>query len=218
MKVLRTGLGLLVLLSLPVAAHAQDRGFFRPTVGATVGAGPGAVFSGTFGVNAEKVHKGLTVLGEFGRMTNIIPSKVADQVEVTAANVATSLGGGKASSSSKATANYGLGGVRYRFRDVSGAQTFGEFGVGVANVHSTVTARIIGSSTVPGNSSIASQVTTPFTLATPETKPMASIGGGIVLAVTKRTAVEMGCRYLHIFTQGPAVNAAKIFGGFRLAF
>src|SRR5262245_46290498 len=156
MKVLRACLGVVVLLSLPVAANAQDRGFFRPTVGAVVGAGPGAVFSGTVGINAEKLHKGLTVLGEFGRVTNVMPSKVADQVEVNSAIVATGLGGGKASSSASATANYGLGGVRYRFRDVSGAQTFGEFGIGVANVHSTVSARIIGSSTVAGNSSISS--------------------------------------------------------------
>ena len=135
-----------------------------------------------------------------------------------AAVVATGLGGGKASSSAKATANYGLAGLRYRFRDVSGAQTFGEFSVGVANVHSTVTATVIGSSSVPGNSSIANLVTTPFTLATPETKPMASIGGGIVLAVSKATAIEMGCRYMRIFTEGPSVNAAKVFGGFRFGF
>src|SRR5262245_5675162 len=51
MKVLRAGLGLVVLLSLPVAAYAQDRGFFRPTVGAVVGSGPGADFSGAIGIN-----------------------------------------------------------------------------------------------------------------------------------------------------------------------
>src|SRR5262245_23036654 len=77
------------LLLVPQLAHAQDQAkvFVRPLVGANVGAGPGAVFAATFVMKANKISQKTQLLAEFGRMENIMPSSIADQVDVTAAKV-----------------------------------------------------------------------------------------------------------------------------------
>jgi opacity protein-like surface antigen len=210
----RVGIGalLLVLGSAPAYAQSVERGFVRALIGATVGAGPGAVFGGTVGFKtSEKIH----ILGEFGRMTNILPSKVADDVDVAAAIAANGLGG-KHSSSASARATYGLVGARYNLGVVSGAQTFLEVGGGAANVKSVVSALIRGSEELQGD--ISNLVTTPFTSSTPATKGAMMIGGGIILGVTEHTAVEAGYRYMRVFTKNPGINASKIYGGARFGF
>jgi hypothetical protein len=205
------------LLLVPQLAHAQDQAkvFVRPMVAATVGAGPGAVFGATFVIKANKINQKAQLLAEFGRMQNIMPSSVADQVDTTAAKVADSRGG-KGSSRATASANYGMGGFRYRLRDVNEAQTFFEFGVGAANVRSHVSAQIRGSETLQGD--ISNLVSTPFTSTGPQTKPLAAIGGGMILGVNHRMAVEMGYRYVRVFTKSPAIGLSKIFGGVQLGF
>jgi opacity protein-like surface antigen len=215
MNVRLLGAGLAVVLALPAAALAQAAPpsfVIVPHVGATAGSGAGASFAGTVGFKAGPK---MLITGEFGQLVNIMPSSVNEQVEVEAAEVAGALGG-KHSSDASANATYGMVGVRYRMRDISGAQTFMEIGGGMAKVTSEVSAQIRGSETLQGD--ISHLVAVPFTDATPETKPMFKIGGGIILGVTRTMAVEMGCRYQRIFTSDTAINMANIFGGMRFGF
>lgn len=213
MKCVVIGMAVAVSLAYPAGARAQEqRTFVRPTVGGVTVAGPGASFSAAV---VAKATDRVQILGEAGRMINILPKSVADQVEIAAA-LAANARGGKHSATSSADANYGLVGLRGSLREVSGAPTFVEVGVGVARVTSQVTAVLRGSATLQGD--ISSSVSTPFTSATPETKPMISVGGGIVLGVGRTTAVEVGARYLRVFTTDTAINAANIFGGFRFGF
>ena len=212
MKRIVVGMGLLVLLAAPASAQTEDRGFVRALVGATVGAGPGAVFGGAVGFRASEK---LQILGEFGRMTNLMPSSVIDEIEIAAASAAQTLGG-KHSSDAKARATYGLVGARYNVGMVSGALTFVELGVGAANVKSSVTAVIRGSETLQGD--ISNLVSTSFTRSTPATKAAVMVGGGIVLGVTQHTAVEVGYRYVRVATSDPGINASKIYGGYRFGF
>ena len=208
------GVGLAALVALPSVAQAQSdqKVFFRPTIGAVVGAGPGASFSAAI---SFKANEKLLITGEFGRMTNILPDSVAEDVEHAAALAANAVGG-KHSASATASAGYGMVGFRHALRDVSGAQTFLEFGVGMARVTSEVSAVLRGSPTLQGD--ISSQVTTPFTRATPDSKPLVSIGGGLVLGISRATAVEMGARYVRIVTDARAINMSNIFGGVRFGF
>jgi opacity protein-like surface antigen len=216
MKVRFAALGLTAALALPAAALAQAAPLpafiIVPHVGATTAGGAGASFSGTVGVKAGAK---MTITGEFGQMINILPASVNEQVETEAALVANAKGG-KHSSSASADATYGMVGLRWRMRDVSGAQTFLELGGGMAHVTSDVSAQIRGSEALQGD--ISHLVSVPFTAATPETKPMFKIGGGIILGVTRTVAVEMGCRYQRIFTSEAAINMANIFGGMRVGF
>jgi opacity protein-like surface antigen len=212
MKRVMTGLGVMLSLVMAVPASAQDRGFLRAVVGATVGTETGAAFGGTVGF---KISPRATILVEGGGLTNVLPKKVTDQVDVAAAVVA-NLQGGKASSSAKATATYGLFGVRINAGALSRAMSFFEIGAGVGHVKSTVHAVIRGSESLQGD--ISSKVITPFTSNTPETKLMMAVGYGIVLGVTKSTAVEMGYRYLHIFTESISINTSKVFGAVKFGF
>jgi len=217
MKHLSIGMALLLVLLVAPRAHAQDQAkvFVRPLLAATVGAGPGAVFGATFVMKADRINPKLQITGELGRMSNIMPSSVADQIDIAAAKVADPLGG-KASSRTTASANYGMGGFRYRMRDVNEAQTFTEIGIGVASVRSHVSAQIRGSETLQGD--ISNLVSTPFTAAGTQTKPMVAIGGGMILGVSRNMAVELGYRYVRVFTNNPAINMSKIFGGVQLGF
>jgi hypothetical protein len=83
----------------------------------------------------------------------------------------------------------------------------------MAHVTSTVDAVIRGSALIQGD--ISSAVHTPFTDSTPVNKPMVAVGGGFILGINKSTAIELGARYLGIFTDEPAIHAMNIFGGFR---
>ena len=207
------GVGLAAMLAVPAVAQAQDQKvFIRPMIGAVVGAGPGASYSGAI---SFKANDKLQIMGEFGRMTHIMPSAVKDQIEIAAAAYANTLGG-KHSATSSANANYGMVGFRKSMRDVSGANTFVEVGVGMAHVDTNVSAVVRGSTTLQGD--ISSHVAVPFTTATPENKALVSVGGGIVLGIKKATAVEMGARYMRIFTDVRAINMSNIYGGFRFGF
>ena len=89
MKIRFAAVGLAIALALPAAALAQAAAppafIFVPHVGATVGAGPGASFSGTVGLKAGPK---MLITGEFGQLINILPSSVDEQIEVEAAEVA----------------------------------------------------------------------------------------------------------------------------------
>lgn len=213
MSRLLVGVGLAAMLAVPTLAQAQDsKVFFRPTVGGVMGAGPGASFSGLFSVKAgEKTQ----ITGEVGRLANILPDSLMEEVELAAALAANAVGG-KHSATASADANYGMVGFRRALRNVSGAETFFEFGVGAARVTSDHSVVLRGSATLQGD--ITSSVTTEFLASTPETKPIVSLGGGLVLGVGRRTAVEVGARYLRIFTDAKAINMSNIFGGFRFGF
>jgi opacity protein-like surface antigen len=213
MKQIVIGIGLAAVLAVPGAAQAQEQKFvLRPMVGGVVGSGPGASYSAAIGFKAQPK---LSIHGEFGRLDSILPTSVAEEVEVAAA-VASGKVNGKHSATSSASAGYGMVGMRYGLREISGAATFLEAGVGMAHVTSTVDAVIRGSALIQGD--ISSAVHTPFTDSTPVNKPMVAVGGGFILGINKSTAIELGARYLGIFTDEPAIHAMNIFGGFRVGF
>ena len=218
MRKLGIGIGLAAMLAVPATARAQGQAqaqdpkvVFKPIIGGVAGSGPGASFAGAI---SFKAGSKMEITGEFGQLTNILPKSVADEVEVAAAIAANSLKG-KHSADASSSAGYGMVALRRALRDVSGAHTFFEVGAGIAHVTSEVSAVLRGGST---QGDISSLVTTPFTSATPENKPMVSVGGGFILGINRKMAVELGARYMCIFTDEPAINMANIFGAFRIGF
>jgi opacity protein-like surface antigen len=170
----------------------------------------------TFGAAAGmQVKSNLEIFGEFGRMQNVLPSSVLEEVEKASALVVNPLGG-KASSTASATANYGLFGVRRNVGKLGDAQLFVEGGAGAAKVESTLEASIRGSEALQGD--ISHLVSVPFTDSSPQTKALATFGGGFTLGITQKVGVEMAYRYVRIFTDNPAINAGNIYGALRLAF
>ena len=177
---------LVMVLAAPIPAGAQDRGFVRAIGGATMGSESGGAFGGTVGV---KITPNAQIFGEFGRLQNVLPSSVLDEVEIEAALVANSRAG-KSSSTASAKATYGLVGLRMNVRKIGDAQLFLEGGGGAAEVKSSHSALIRGSETLHGD--ISNLVSVPFTASSPQTAGLASIGGGMTLAITQKMGVEMG--------------------------
>jgi opacity protein-like surface antigen len=212
MKLVLAVVCLVVVLAVPLAAAAQDRGFIRGMVGATMVTESGVTFGAAAGM---KINPNLQIFGEFGRMQNVLPSSVLEEVELASAQVANARSG-KASSTASASANYGLVGVRRNVRKVGDAQVFVEGGVGAARVESTLEASIRGSETLQGD--ISDLVSVPFVDSSPQTKALATIGGGFTLDITQKLGVELGYRYVGIFTDNPAINAGNIYGAVRLGF
>lgn len=212
MKLVLSAVCLVVVFAVPLPAAAQDRGSVRAMVGATMVTESGVTFGAAAGF---KMNPNLQIFGEFGRMQNVLPSSVLEEVEIEAAQVANARNG-KASSTASATANYGLLGVRRNLRKVGDAQVFVEIGAGAARVESSLEASIRGSETLQGD--ISNLVSVPFTESSPQTKALATIGGGFTLDITQKLGVEMGYRYVRIFTDNPAINAGNIYGALRFGF
>ena len=124
---------LVMVLAAPIPAGAQDRVFVRAIGGATVGSESGGAFGGTIGI---KVAPNALIFGEFGRLQNVLPTSVLDEVEVEAAIVANARAG-KASSTASAKATYGLVGLRMNVWKIGDAQVFLDGGGGGAEVKSS---------------------------------------------------------------------------------
>jgi opacity protein-like surface antigen len=212
MKLVMPAVCLVTVLAAPLPAAAQDRGVFRVMGGATVGTESGGAFGA--GVDVRITPKAL-IFGEFGRLQNVLPSSVLDQVEVDSAQVANGLGG-KASSTASASATYGMVGLRMNLYKIGENQLFVEGGAGAAKVKSEVEAFIRGSATLQGD--ISDRVSVPFAEATPATKALGTFGGGVILAVNQRIGVEMGVRYFYIATSSPSISGGQIYGAVRFGF
>lgn len=212
MKLSIPALGLVMVLVAANPAAAQDRGFVRLLGGATMGTESGPLVGATVGV---RVTSSARIFGEFGRLQNVMPSSVLDEIERAAA-LAANTRGGKSSISAEARATYGIVGLRMDVRKVGDAQLFLEGGGGAAQVRSSLTAFIRGSETLQGT--ITHLVSVPFTSSSPQTKGLATFGGGMMLAVTQKMGVELGYRYVRIFTNNPSVNTGNLYGAWRLGF
>jgi hypothetical protein len=203
----------LTVLAIPVQAQAQEGTYVRAFFGATFGNQGGGAVGGGVGIKATKK---LQITGEFGFLSNVIPKSVADAIDQQAAIQANIVAlGGKASSDSSAKAQYGLVGFRATVRNISNGSFFIEVGGGVAHVTSKISAEW---RSLTGQGTLAGLVTTSFTNSTPETKPMAAIGGGLALPLGKSSAIEMAYRYATIMTTGTKINTSKVYGAVRVGF
>ena len=202
----------LLVLAWPQVARADEHAFFRAFTGVSFGTKAGGLFGAAVGAN---VKKNVQVFGEFGRITNVLPKSVVQLIELESA-AAAALVGGKASSTAKAPATYGLFGFRCILKDINSFRPFIEGGVGATRVTSSMAVQIRGSSTVSGD--ITSRVSDAFINSTPATKAMATFGAGLGLGIGKRGSLEIGYRYSRIFTSNPGINAHRVSGAFHVGF
>jgi opacity protein-like surface antigen len=204
--------GLIAAVASPAAALAQEqRAFVGLFIGGTIANQGGGTFGGAVGM---KTSDRVTIFGEFGRMTNLLPKSAADEIQTRAAQVAGSLGG-SASPIAKTRTNYGMVGARVNTGFVPNVNTFVELGVGAGSVSTDLSVLLRGSETAQGE--IGHLVSTPFT-SSKATKPVMTIGGGVVLDVTSKTAIEAGIGYMRVFTSSPALNAVRVYGSYRVGF
>lgn len=210
------GASVMAAAALPSVAQAQAQGQeLRAFVGMFVGGTIANQGGGTYGASlGMKTSDRISIFGEFGRMTNLLPGAASDEIQTESARVAGSLGG-SASPIAKTRTNYGLVGARVRTNLIPNVNTFVELGAGAGKVSTDLSVQLRGSETAQGD--ISHLVVTPFSQSK-STEPLFTIGGGVVLDITRRTAVEAGVGYMRVFTDSPSLNAVRVYGTYRVGF
>jgi len=176
--------------------------------GVTFSHEPGGLWGAGVSIRASR-H--VQVLGEAGRLTNVLPKSMSDDLN-SAAETLVANGGSPFIFTATMPATYGLGTVRITSTPThSGLAPFVEGGAGFAHVTPNVSAQSAG---LDATDTLLSSVTTPI-IAT-QTKPMFTVGGGLSIQAGKRSAVDLGYRYGRILTDDVAVPTNRIYAGVRV--
>lgn len=182
----------LALLAVP--ALAQDR---TPTRGYVMGVGGAAVsevrapvFGGGVGVN---VTPRLQITGDFGRMNDLFPSFTREDLK--AFEQSASDDGLLLATKSRIPTYYAVGGVRAILHDRAAVRPYVSANAGVARLAPEPTFLLEGIDV----SSAVLQDAVFNTAFENRTRPLVSVGGGVVVLAAKHFMVDAGYRFTRIF-------------------
>ncbi len=209
---LLTPLWSVVILLVAATAFAQGssdmpRAYLSALGGVTFGSEAGGQFGAGINVVANQ-H--LQVIGEFGRMSNVMPKATNDNLS-TVAEGFTGDGTVPFSFTAAMPSTYGMGSVRVLGTQHNNLAPFVDGGFGFARVTTHLTA-------TQGGTDVTGDFVTAADLVQSQTKPMFSAGGGVSIAAGRRSAVDIGYHYTRIFTDTQAINANGITAGVRVGF
>ena len=195
-----------VIAATPAAARAQNRGFIGGLGGITFGTETSSVFAAQGGI---RIASQLVVFGEAGRMQNVLPGDIQDQIDdfVRMFEAET---GVDVLLEAKVPSFYGMGGIRWS-SDAPFAP-FVEGGMGFANLSLDLHAEIEGVDV----SDQADEVIEEDDL--DETKFLVAFGGGVNARLAEQVRLDIGYRYTRIFTEDPAVNTSAVFAALKFWF
>ena len=198
-----------LLVAAPAFAGPADtpRAYLSALGGVTFGSEAGGVFAGGINVVANS-H--LQIIGEFGRMSNVLPATASDQLN-TVAEGFTGDGTTPFSFTASMPSTYGMGEVRVLGKQRSGLAPFVDSGFGWAKVTTHLTA-------TQGDADVTPDFVTAADLFQSQTKPMFMAGGGVSIAAGKRAAVDIGYHWARIFTDTQAINTNQVVAGLRVGF
>src|SRR4029453_11655430 len=131
---------ILSVLSVIPASAQDERGFVRGLVGVTFGTAETSMLFG--GGGGFSVGKGVQIVGEFGRMNDVLPEDLKDQLDFITALLTAQLGV-PVSLDVTAPAIYGMGGARYTVPRVR-VRPFGEVQAGWAHISFDIDAEVAG--------------------------------------------------------------------------
>ena len=190
----------------PLQAQERSAGFAGGLGGATVGDQRGAVYGVRTGVG---IGKGLFVVGEAGRIQNVLPGDVQTELDVVERLI--ELQGIDVSIDASVPVFYGMGGVRWALRR-GRVSPFLEAGAGFARLSLDVDAVVDGAD-------ISEDLLRDLEDEGIEaTKFLFSTSGGISLAVQSAWTIDVGYRYARIFTDDPRTNVNVVFGALHYNF
>lgn len=199
----------LALVLVPVSAWAQGSSANTPWfVGGLGGLTFGTVTSGAVGAQfGVRVAPNLFVIGEVGRMQNVLPKKLRDEFD----NLINDLefeSGLPATVEIAVPATYGFVGVRWIQPGQVGP--FLEAGVGAGHINLTIKkAEIAGFDfkneieTQVGNDASATQF-------------LVAVGGGVTARLGRVISLDAGYRFTRIATEDPAINSSMIYAAFKV--
>jgi opacity protein-like surface antigen len=221
-------IGAVMAIGLAAPAAAQDppgpRMFAGGLAGVTFGTETSSAIAGQFGV---RIARDLFVIGEFGRMQNVLPDEVADQLPL-AEEFFEAIVGIPLNIELKSPALYAFGGIRWQ---QSGRRLapFAEAGVGFAHLTGDIKVNGLeiedileqfgaGFGDVIDLDEVIDRTANEFLLA---------FGGGVNIGLTRNLSVDAGYRFTRIFTEEftqlletevSAPNTSVVYGAVKFLF
>jgi opacity protein-like surface antigen len=196
----------LMCAATPAAAQSQSRGFIGGLGGITFGTETSSVFAGQGGV---RIARQLVVFGEIGRMQNVLPDEIQDQIDEFVRTFEAETGV-DALLEAKVPAFYGLGGIRWSTD--APVSPFVEGGLGFANLSIDLHAEIDGVDVTDQAEALFEEEDLDAT------KFLLAFGGGINARLAEQVRLDIGYRYTRIFTDDPAVNTSAVLAALKFWF
>lgn len=187
------------------AAQAQEKGYVQGVGGLTFQSEVSGLFGGEFGVN---VHPSVQIYGQVGRMLNILPKSVQDDLD-DAAQELTFFTGDRWEFDGKVPATYFGGGIKVLVPTGSAVRPYILGGVGMANMKASIKEIDLGE--------IVDDLVDEGYLDEDDvrgTQFAFELGGGLVIPVGARLQVDAGYRFMRI----SEVNVSRFVGGFGVRF
>lgn len=204
---MRKTLGTIVvlLLAAPVAAQDAPRGSLRAFAGVTFMSETASVFGGGAGFRFTDY---LEVVGDVGRLTNILPHDLQRDLD-DAARAFGTMFGGPLVIDGKAPGGYALGAVRFGAVAGRRMRLYGEAGAGTAHGVSHISAHA-------GATNVSREVVRALGIKKSETAPLMVVGGGATVPLTGRLGVDVGYRFMRMFFDDDLrINTASMSAGIR---
>jgi outer membrane protein with beta-barrel domain len=199
---------LMIVIASPVSAQgtSNSRVFVGGLGGVTFGTATSSAIAGQVGV---RIMPNVFVIGEIGRMQNVLPGDIADQIQegidfLEQAGIPVDI-------DVKAPAVYGFGGLRWAQAGRRIAP-FVEGGVGFGHITADVSGTVGGidvSDFIEDELGDLDQSVTEFLIA---------FGGGVNIGLTRTVAIDAGYRYTRIFTDEEPPNTSLVYGAIKIMF
>ena len=201
---MKTIAAMVVCVLIAANANAQERGYVQGVGGLTFQSEVSGLFGGEFGVN---VHPNIQIYGQAGRMLNILPKSVQDDLD-DAGQALRILTGDRWEFDGKAPATYFGGGLKFLIPTNAAVRPYAVAGVGVASVKGSIKeidlGEILDDLVDEGFVDEDDVRGTEFAV---------ELGGGVVVPVG-RAQVDLGYRFMRI---GEA-NVSRVVGGLGIRF
>lgn len=199
----------LVIVSLltiaPVAAAAQDRGLVGGHFGVTFGTEAAPFFAGEV---AGHVARDVQIYGTIGRMHNVLPSSVQDDLDDVSAllSIVTGL---HWDFEAAAPAFFGTAGVRYLMPTGGAARPYVQGGLGFANIGITVEEVDFGD--------VTDDLVSEGYLDDENINKLAiEVGGGVIVPM-RSIFIDVGYRFMKLM-DADDVNISRAYGGIGFRF
>jgi hypothetical protein len=194
---------------VPVSAWAQGgsadaRWFVGGLGGLTFGTVTSGAVGGQVGVRAAR---NLFVIGEVGRMQNVMPKKLQDDFDALI-DVLEFDNGVPITVQVALPTTYGFAGVRWV--QPGRVAPFLEAGVGFGHVSPTIKkAEIFG---IDIKDELEAEIASDLNA----TEFLLALGGGVTSRLGRVTSLDAGYRFTRIATEDPAINSSMIYVAFKI--
>jgi hypothetical protein len=196
---------LVLMIAAPAAAQDAPRGSLRAFAGVTFMSETASTFGGGAGF---RFNDHVEVVGDLGRLTNILPHDLQRDLDDAARAFGTFFGGPLVIDG-KAPGGYALGAVRIGGPTGSRMRLYGEAGAGVAHGKSHIDAHA-------GTANVSREVVRALGIEESETAPLMVLGGGATLPLTDRLGLDVGYRFIRMFFDDDLrINTASMSAGIR---